>query len=158
MSEYKERVRQLIEEYKLQPHPEGGWYKETYRSEGSNVYDHGQRSHATGILFLLTEENCSCFHSIQSDELWFFHEGNPFTVHTLSNGNYSKMVLGNTSDSAYQGLVPAKTIFGSNVEKGYAFVSCVVAPGFDFEDFKLFSKEELMVEYAQFEKIITQLT
>ncbi|WP_143962865.1 cupin domain-containing protein [Litoribacter populi] len=155
-----ERIIELIKSLNLQPHPEGGFYAETYRSGEEMESANGKRNLATSIFFLLTAENVSKFHKIKSDEMWFFHEGNPLTVHLLNEGEYSKLHLGPVDDEEFKPfqMVPAGTIFGSTVEEGYALVSCVVAPGFDFEDFKLFSYEELIHTYPEYMQVIKKLT
>jgi uncharacterized protein len=154
------RIQELILSLNLRPHPEGGFYAETYRSSDTVNARGGQRSLATSIYFLLTAGNISKFHRIKSDEMWFFHEGNPLTVHLLDNDGYRTLKLGPVDEEGHEPfqLVPAGVIFGSTVEEGYALVSCVVAPGFDFEDFKLFEAEELLSEYPQQEGIIRRLT
>lgn len=155
------RVEQLIQQFKLIPHPEGGWYRETYRSESK--IDSKERDLCTSIYFLITDNNVSKFHRIKSDELWFFHEGTGLTIHVLdSDDGYKKIELG-TEFSKNQcpfGLVFANQIFGSTVDvnNGYAFVSCVVSPGFDFKDFELFNSEELLSKYPDNEEIIQRLT
>ncbi len=154
----EERIQFLIEKNNMLPHPEGGWYVETYRANETGEFAQGKRNIATAILFLLTDKNCSRFHSIQSDELWFFHEGNDFTVHSLNDQGYSTILLGNGTNATAQGLVKAHTIFGSTVEKGYALVSCVVSPGFDFNDFRLYSKNELLALHPKEVAIIARLT
>jgi predicted cupin superfamily sugar epimerase len=161
--EVKERIEFLVEKLNLKPHPEGGFYSETYRSEESITTDSGERNLTTAIYFLLTSENVSKFHRIKSDELWFFHEGSNLTVHTLSKDGHLQLSLGHPSDttvSSPQHLVKAHTIFGSSVDEpnSYALVSCVVSPGFDFEDFDLFQREELMTLFPQAERIISKLT
>lgn len=152
------RVKELIEEFGLIQHPEGGWYSETYRSEEK----HGERSLMTSIYFLLTNDNPSNFHRIKSDEHWYFHEGDALTVHTLDSTGHQEMVLGldlKKGERPYH-LVKANTIFGSSVDtkNGYALVSCAVAPGFDFRDFELFEREELLKDYKEFSEIICKLT
>lgn len=156
----KSTIQKIISQFKLLPHPEGGWYTETYRSpEHCNDRD---RSLATSIYFLLTSENVSRFHRIKSDELWYFHQGSTVTVHTLDLNGHTENKLGNNFENGEHPylLVKANTIFGSSLdtENGFAFVSCVVAPGFEFNDFELFTKDDLMKDYADFEKIISRLT
>lgn len=156
------RVAQLVKDLNLQPHPEGGYYAETYRSEWQLSTDHGPRSLMTCIYFLLTSENSSKFHQIKSDEMWFYHEGSPLTVHVLSEEGYSKLLVG-PSDKVghlpYQ-MVSSGVVFGSTVDEkdSYSLVSCVVAPGFDFKDFKLFETEELLQKWPEHETIIKKLT
>jgi predicted cupin superfamily sugar epimerase len=154
------KIEDIINHLKLQPHPEGGYYKETYRSDESCI--HGTRSICTVIYFLLTSENSSKFHRIESDELWYYHAGSPLIVHTLTSKGYDQHIVGNNllAGETPQLLVPKNTIFGSTVKKtdSFSLVSCSVSPGFEFNDFKLFNKEELIAIYPTHEKIITQLT
>ena len=158
----QDRINELVEKLQLMPHPEGGYYAETYRSEWEVTTDHGSRSLTTCIYFLLTSDNSSKFHQIKSDEMWFFHEGSPLTVHVFSDKGYEKLLVGPSDQEGhlpYQ-LVKSGVIFGSTVdqEDSYSLVSCVVAPGFDFEDFRLVSKEELMEHWPEETEIIHRLT
>lgn len=158
----QDRINELVEKLQLMPHPEGGYYAETYRSEWEVTTDHGSRSLTTCIYFLLTSDNSSKFHQIKSDEMWFFHEGSPLTVHVFSDKGYEKLLVGPSDQEGhlpYQ-LVKSGVIFGSTVdqEDSYSLVSCVVAPGFDFEDFRLVSKEELMEKWPEEIDIIHRLT
>ena len=156
----KTEISNIIEKLHLQPHPEGGYYKETYRSIDTCLDD--SRNLQTAIYFLLTSDNVSHFHRIKSDEIWYFHAGSPLIVHTLTEKGHTKHLVGNDllAGQTPQLLVPKDTIFGSSVleKDSYSLVSCSVAPGFDFADFELFSKEELMQDYATFEEIIDLLT
>ena len=157
------RINFLVKSLNLLPHPEGGFYKETFRSADGIETEQGERNLCTSIFFLLTSENVSKFHRIKSDELWFFHEGSPLTVHTLGENGYESLSLGLSdldSDCLPQQLVKANTIFGSSVDppESYSLVSCVVTPGFDFRDFELFQVNELLPLFPQAETIIRRLT
>ncbi len=154
------RVQELIELLQLKPHPEGGFYAETFRSVETTTTPQGQRNLMTAIYFLLTHEHVSRFHIIESDELWFHHEGNDLSIHVLDDNGHTTLKLGSESPEARaQHLVPKKKIFGSTVDtpNGYALVSCVVAPGFDFADFRLCSKSELHEMYPRHTAVIEQL-
>lgn len=158
----KKRIEELVAQLDLRPHPEGGFYKEIYRSDlGVNTAS-GERSIMTSIYFLLTSDNISKFHQIKSDEMWFYHEGSPLTVHMIDeSGRYEKIKVGPAGEeNRPQQMVPAGVIFGSTVDEfdSYSLVSCVVAPGFNFEDFRLFSKEELLPKFPEHEEIIQMLT
>lgn len=151
-------IQEILEHLKLMPHPEGGYYIETYRSDLMN----GDRSLMTSIYFVLTSENVSKFHRIKSDEHWYFHFGSTVTVHTLDADGHKMHKLGNdlsNGESPYL-LVKGNTIFGSSVdmENSFALVSCAVAPGFDFRDFELFTREQLLAIYPNEESIISRLT
>ena len=156
----QEEISKLIEQLDLIPHPEGGFYRETYRS--AEVIHDCDRNLMTAIYFILTSDNASKFHRIKSDELWFFHAGSPLIVHTLDETGHHQAVLGMDLQAGErpQLLVPKHTIFGSTVKASSAFslVSCVVAPGFDFHDFELFSEEQLLALYPHETEIISQLT
>lgn len=149
-------AEQWIEELQLQPHPEGGYFRQTDKSEQAYKKPDGTVALYTNIYFLLTRDNPSHFHQLSSDELWFFHAGQPLTVHSLlPDGSYITTDLG--PDAKLQHTVPAGTVFGSSVEEGYALVSCTVIPGFDFSDFKLFTKSELLKMYPDHITIINKL-
>ena len=153
-------LEQIIERLSLTEHPEGGFYSETYRSE--EIIPGKNRNLMTAIYFLLTSHNSSNFHRIKSDELWFYHSGSPIVVHSLDGNGHHEQVVGPDlkSEQTPQFMVPSGTIFGSSVleEDSYSLVSCVVAPGFDFKDFKLFTKDELLAIHPNHLDIITKLT
>ncbi|GAB2493619.1 cupin domain-containing protein [Algoriphagus taiwanensis] len=162
MSLVDKRIAELVHLLDMKAHPEGGFYAETYRSPQSILKSGEERSLTTSIYFLLRSEDVSHFHRIQSDELWYWHEGSPLTVHLLTEQGHEKLKLGpvNSDGCRPQHLVPAQTIFGSTVDDSdsYALVSCVVAPGFDFRDFELFTAEELSPLFPDAQEIIKKLT
>lgn len=156
----QDRIEELIITFDLKPHPEGGYFAETYRSEQTVLTANGERNLITSIYFLLTSNDVSKFHVIESDELWFHHEGCDVNIHVLSDGKHEILKLGRTGDDAYpQQLVEKRKIFGSTLEDtgSYALVSCVVAPGFDFSDFRLCHKEELKQQFPEYSEIIERL-
>lgn len=156
----EQEIAYWVKKLEMLPHPEGGFYKETYRSEES--IPGMNRQLMTGIYFLLTSDNVSRFHRIKSDEIWFYHAGSPLLVHMLDENGHTENPVGLDFEAGQQPqfLVPKNTIFGSSVlqENSYSLVSCVVAPGFDFEDFELFTKEELLPLFPEHEAIIERLT
>ena len=153
-------INSIISKLKLQPHPEGGFYSETYRSD--ITIPGRDRQLMTSIYFLLSSENVSRFHRIKSDELWFYHAGSPLVVHTLVNGTHKETIVGSNiiDNELLYFLVPKDTIFGSTVlnKNSYSLVSCVVSPGFDFKDFELFSEGQLIVDFPDHQDIIKKLT
>lgn len=157
-----ERVKQLIEQLNLRPHPEGGYYGETYRSELRISTDNGECNLMTSIYFLLTSDNVSKFHSIAGQEIWYHHEGSPLTVHVLTESGYQRLKVGpeGLEGNRPQVLVPEGSIFGSTVdaEDAYCLVSCAVAPGFDFADFRMYSAKELLEKWPAYEEVIRRLT
>lgn len=157
----KYNIQEIIKQLDMQPHPEGGYYKETYRS--MDLCLNGTRSLKTVIYFLLRSEDVSHFHRIKSDEMWYYHAGSPLIVHSIDEqGNYKEQKVGiNFLDGEIpQYLVPKNTIFGSSVleKNSYSLVSCSVSPGFEFEDFELFKQSELLKQYPSHSEIITKLT
>lgn len=162
-------AQEIINFLDLQEHPEGGYFKETYRSKETTPQESlsekysGDRSHSTGIYFLLTSEKFSAFHKINQDEMWHFYKGTPLKLHTISSdGNYSFVVIGNDLE---KGEVPQHTIKGGDwfaaevIDKNsYTLVGCTVAPGFDFADFVLPKRSVLISLFPEHEKIVKKLT
>ncbi|WP_196885899.1 cupin domain-containing protein [Aureivirga sp. CE67] len=157
----------FIDKFEMLPHPEGGFYKEVYRSEGTIPKEvlgkefSGDRNYATGIYYLLKSENFSAFHKINQDETWHYYSGSPVIVHTIDKeGNYHTQEVGLEGDAIPQYVVPAGVWFAATVkdENTFSFVGCTVAPGFDFEDFQLAERNYLVQEYPKHEEIITKLT
>ena len=161
-------VQELISVYHLQVHPEGGWYKETYRSRElipSNALPErfsDKRAFSTAIYFLLEKGNFSAFHRIKSDECWHFYSGNPLLVYVLlQDGSLQITELGNdiAAGQVFQFAVPANCWFASRPapSSSYCFVGCTVAPGFDFADFELADATQLIAEFPQYAGIIQEL-
>lgn len=154
-------MEEWIKALEMKDHPEGGYFSEVERSQNKIIIDGKERSLFTSIYFLLEKENPSHFHRLTADEIWYYHYGQPLTVHMISpDGIYSKVTLGLdvTSDQVLQYCVPKGTIFGSTVEDGFSLVSCMVSPGFEFKDFELFSYNELIEQYPEYKKIIRLLS
>ena len=152
----------LITQLQLEAHPEGGFYKSTYTASEAVATHNGSRPIYTSIYFLLRSTDISHLHRLQSDELWYYHGGSPLTVHMIyPDGTYEakKLGLNIANGEVPQILVPKHTIFGSSVDDADAFslVGCMVAPGFDFEDFELFTQEELLKDYPQHETVIRKM-
>jgi predicted cupin superfamily sugar epimerase len=158
-----------IEKLQLDPHPEGGFFRQTYRSEMVIAQEAlpagfaGARAASTAIYFLLEGKNFSAFHRLRSDELWHFYAGAPLIVHVISReGSYSSFLLGQDLDAGQVllAVAPAGCWFASHVAdwNSFAVVGCTVAPGFDFEDFEMGKREELVERYPQHEELITRLT
>ena len=160
-------ARHYIKYLQLLPHPEGGYYKESYRSSGILSASclpafGGDRSFSTAIYFLLEQGDFSAFHRIKSDECWHFYEGGTLLIHMLQqNGKYICKRLGkNLEDGeALQFVVPAGAWFASEpvVGASFALVGCTVAPGFDFEEFEMAKKESLLQEFPEHTSLINRL-
>jgi len=143
----KKEIVELVEKLGLIPHPEGGYYKETYRSDAS-----------TAIYFLLTSDMFSALHRIKQDEVWHFYKGSPLYVHVIDGeGNYIRRIV--SADNP-QVVVKGGNWFGASVVEGYSFtlVGCTVAPPFTFDDFELAKRDYLMSLYPEHEDLIVRLT
>lgn len=161
-------ARYYIEQLQLQPHPDGGYYKESYRS-AMNIAASclpidigGDRSCSTAIYFLLRQGDFSAFHRIKSDECWHFYEGGTLLIHVLhQNGEYHCVRLGRNIQEGemFQFVVPAGAWFASEPAGSsfFALVGCTVAPGFDFADFEMAIKENLLQQFPGLESLITRL-
>jgi predicted cupin superfamily sugar epimerase len=159
----------LKRQLQLLPHPEGGWYRESYRSAVNiaaaalpESFD-GVRCVSTAIYFLLERGDISILHRIKSDELWHFYAGASLTVHVIDPaGEYRKLELGSdiAAGAQFQAVVPAGCWFGAEMSAWgeFALVGCTVAPGFDFADFEMGERGELMRRYPQHAVIISRLT
>jgi uncharacterized protein len=161
-------IDQIVAHYQMLPHPEGGYYKETYKSEewiphiGLPNRFGGNRYFGTAIYFLLDQGNFSAFHRIKSDETWHFYAGQTLEIFVLhDNGELQIIQLGNQIQQreTFQATVPAGAWFASRPAANTAFslVGCTVAPGFDFEDFELAKAEELVELFPQHTRLIREL-
>ena len=162
-------ARTYIAALGLQAHPEGGFFRETYRSDHViEVMSDGdgtavRRNVCTGIYFLLVQGNFSAFHRIKSDEMWHFYAGQALEVLELSStGELRCTRLGPDilQGDVPQYVVPADTWFAARVAAGGAFslVGCSVSPGFDFADFCLAEREALSASFPQHGRLIAELT
>ena len=161
-------ISQLIQQYNLQPHPEGGWYRQTYKSDEQITAEAlpqrfgAKRAFSTAIYFLLEQGNFSAFHRIKSDECWHFYSGDPLLVYIIQqNGDLRIVSLGNDFEKgqSFQYVVPANCWFASRPvpESKFCFVGCTVSPGFEFEDLELAKATELSAIYPEHKQIIEQL-
>ena len=151
-----------IDHLNLQPHPEGGWFAETYRAEEAFATDRGERSACTAIYFLLKAGEVSKFHRIASDELWHFHAGSPLRIHVLDASGHRTLALGSnpTEGQSFQAVVGGGTWFGAEVssDEGFALVGCTVSPGFDFSDFEMAEREVLLDGWQEHRGLIERLS
>ena len=157
------RIVALTKYLELQPHPEGGFYKEVYRSEEllhSPEFDQS-RNLLTSIYFLITSGSFSSFHRIASDELWYYHEGSRCNIHVLHReGGYTKIMLGKDVEAQeqFQAIVRAGDWFASETNGEYSLVGCSVSPGFDFRDFELANRHKLILMYPDHLELIERLS
>jgi uncharacterized protein len=154
----------------LVPHPEGGFYRETYRAAETIAADHlparfpGARAFSTAIYFLLPGDQVSLLHRIKSDEVWHFYAGTSLTLALIhpDDGRLEECRLGPDPERGerFQVLVPAGRWYGASVDDpdSYALVGGTVAPGFDFADFELADRETLLARFPQHRPVILRLT
>jgi predicted cupin superfamily sugar epimerase len=159
-----------IKKLQLSRHIEGGSFRETYRSELSLSQNQlpkgfgGERNISTSIYFLLEQDQFSAFHRIASDEQWHFYYGGTLVVYEIQpDGFLIEHRLGGDpelEDEQFQCVIKAGSWFASKPAEGaaYSLTGCTVAPGFDFEDFKLADRAELINQFAEHEALITMLT
>jgi uncharacterized protein len=153
-------AEEIIKNLGLTKHIEGGFYKETYRAKTIIEQENGKvRNTGTAIYYLLREQDKSHFHKVGSDEIWLFHQGEPIEMYIITeDGNLQTKVLGNAFDKGEEPQITilANTWFAAKIKSGtaFAFVSCVVAPGFDFEDYHIGHKHELAKLFPKIEKDI----
>jgi len=161
-------IEKLIQQFSLLPHPEGGWFKQTYKSNeevaASALPERfgGQRSFSTAIYFLLEKGNFSAFHRIKADECWHFYSGDPLVIYIIRpDGILETITLGNNVGEGhhFQYIVPANCWFASRPAPGseYCFVGCTVSPGFEFDDFELAKENELIALYPNHSDLIRDL-
>lgn len=154
-----------IDKLGLQRHPEGGWYRELWRSQEpipvralpGRYKDN--RSLGTSIYYLITHDSPSHFHVLDSDEIWFWHAGDHCTIHELDDdGGYAKRRLG--PDEKLQHHIPHSTYFAAEMESAasYSLFSCVVVPAFSFNGFRMASREELTSRWPNHTELINRLT
>lgn len=155
----------LISLLSLMPHPEGGHFKESYRSRHrvNREGDGTSRSASTAIYYLLRARERSTWHRIRSDEMWHFYDGVPVRIHVLEpDGELSVLRLGNPlrhEGAQFQALVPAGRWFAAECEEpeGHSLVGCTVAPGFEFEEFEIGDESFLKKDWPRHSALIARL-
>ncbi len=155
----RDKAQERAKALGLERHPEGGWYKETYRA--THLESRG-RAASTAIYFMLAAGETSALHRIDADELWHHYEGAPLRIHVFDNDGYHSLLLGSLDipDASPQHVVRAGAWFGAEVEAdtGHVLVGCTVAPGFEFQHFELASRETMLRLCPERADIIRRLT
>lgn len=160
---------ELIRLLKLKPHPEGGYYAETYRASEALAAAalppryNGARALSTAIYYLLTDDSFSAMHRLKSDEVFHFYLGDPVEMLLLPpSGSGQTASLGHdlSRGALPQLVVPAGVWQGARLKPGgrFALLGCTVAPGFDFADFEVGRRDALARLYPDFADLITRLT
>ena len=159
----------IVEQYQMQPHPEGGYFARTYQSSGLipkaalPAEFAGERYFSTAIIYLLKENDFSALHRLKQDEMWHFYLGGALRLVMISpEGRFTETILGQNTAAGdvVQAVVPAGCWFGAKPTGGaaFSFVGCTVAPGFDFADFELAKRSELLSQFRGLETIILGFT
>ena len=162
-------ARQWIETLGLRPHPEGGYFRETYKASEVLSRDclparfGDERAMCTAIYYLLLANDVSALHRVRQDEILHFYDGAAFIVHVIDPaGNYSMSRLGRNPGQGElpQVVVPGGHLFGMKVAEGgaYTLLGCTVAPGFDFADFEMPSRQDLIGKFPEHRGLIESLT
>jgi uncharacterized protein len=150
---------QLIAALGLRPHPEGGYFTESYRSDARVNCSAGNRSALTSIYFLLTGDSFSAFHRLTSDEVWHHYAGGIVAIETIgADRRYRQLVIGD--GATWQAAFPAGIWFAAHVvdPDGYALIGCDVAPGFEYSDFEIGSRAELLGTFPEHASLIERWT
>lgn len=155
----------LIAKLGLEPHPEGGFFRETYR--GELVLDglpHGApRAAHTAIFFLLPTRVFSALHRVKSDEVWHFYDGDPLELHTIDERGHHVELVGRdiASGQLPQRVVPAgvwQAAIPTKGPRGFALCGCTVAPGFDFADFEMPGRAALLERFPESTDAVKRFT
>lgn len=158
-----------IEKLNLELHPEGGYFREVYRSDENIAMKalpdryNDNRSFSTSIYFLLKGEQISSFHRIKSDETWHFYQGTTLKLFIIGiDGTLTTRLLGNKieEEESLQITIPRNNWFGGKVvdKNSFALLGCTVAPGFHFDDFELAEKQKLINKLPKHKDLIEELT
>ena len=158
-----------IKNLELKAHPEGGYYKETYRSPDLlpagivNKKYESERNCSTSIFYLLKSGQISTFHRLKSDEIVHFYYGSYMMYYIINeNGDLQKIKLGSNPENgeALQALMRGGSWFASYVEspKSFALIGCTVSPGFDFRDFEISDRAKMLALFPNHKDIIVKFT
>jgi predicted cupin superfamily sugar epimerase len=163
------QAHKYIEKLQLKPHPEGGYYKEIYRAGEMILPEHlpkryvSARNFSTSVYFLLEGNQVSHFHRLKSDEQWHFYDGSSIVIYVIDEGgNVNKILLGRKIErgESPQTVIKQNSWFAAELsdKTSFALIGCTVAPGFEFNDFELGKKDELIDKFPQLRELIYKLT
>jgi len=156
-------AEELVRGLALSPHPEGGWFRETWRSPervpaaSLPARFAADRVLATAILYLLPAGQRSCFHRLRADETWWHHDGGAMWLHLLGPHGATRVVV---DRECPQAVVPHGTWFAAEPEPGadWSLVGCGTSPGFEYEDFELATRGALLAEFPGERELVTRFT
>ena len=158
-----ENAAYWINRLEMKPHPEGGYYRESFRSkqEVRRLFSAETRRACSSIYYLLESQDFSGFHRIGSDESWYFHLGEPLLIHSIhENGELLSRELSDLPGGNLSLFIEAGLWFASSISsgRGFSLVSCAVAPGFEFSEFEMANREVLVHQFPQHTRIIRSLS
>ncbi|HQF42942.1 MAG TPA: cupin domain-containing protein [Ignavibacteriaceae bacterium] len=162
-----EKAKYYIQKLQLKKHPEGGYYREIYRAAEMFYVDSPpkalKRNVSTSIYFLLGGKQISKFHKLKSDEQWHFYDGSAIRIYVIDEkGKLTEHLLGGnlTKGESFQLIIKKHNWFAAELvnKRGYALIGCTVAPGFDFNDFELAGRNQMLIEFPQYADLIKKLT
>lgn len=154
-------VDELVRTLGLAPHPEGGFYRETWRSTVAVETPRGTRSVGTAIYYLLPRGTFAAWHRVSSDELWHFYDGHALTMFLLDErGRLETVMLGRdvVKGERPQVLVPAGVLQAAVPRGAYTLCGCTVAPGFDFADWEMPRGVDLAARHPEHAELFRQLS
>ncbi len=170
MKQGKDRRAEIWrEQLNMQRHPEGGSFARTYLCDLKMPEEvlpagfSGERPFASATYFLLEGKEFSAIHRLKQDELWHFYDGTSILIHIIHmDGRYEEIRLGRNIEMGERpmGLVPAHSFFGAELAdtSSFALVGCTLSPAFDFDDFWMPARTELLKMFPQHEELIGRLT
>jgi len=144
-------IDSLVNDLKLLPHPEGGFYREMYRSPTIvNANGLAQKSAYTSIYYVLSGDDFSSWHRIKSDETWYFHSGGDVVIYFFDKNKALQTIQLGLDSKCLQATIPANTWFAAKPisQNSFCLVSCAVAPGFEFTDFEIGRRDSLLNEFG----------
>ncbi len=157
----KHHIQNIIKKYNLIPHPEGGYYREIFRSptQINSPKVNKERTAATHIYFFLMQNQISKFHKVVHDEIWNFYQGDALKIITFEGETAKETIIGHRQKHGYTVIIPGGCYQAAESTGEYSLVGCTVAPGFEFEDMSFLSQDEsskskLLKKYPEYKKFI----
>ena len=146
--------QKILDKLHLEPHPEGGYYRQLYGNDASGKKD------ISTIYYMLTDSDISAFHRLHGvTEMWYYHAGEPLNIYVIdANGNLTVHKL--SAEDEMQVIILPEQWFAAEIpsKKGFCLVGCAVAPAFSFENFELGDRDTLMQQFPQYAELIERLT
>lgn len=160
ISNLDNEAKRWIARLRLKKHPEGGHFRETYRSElVLKVRGNTERNIASAIYYMLEGKEFSAFHRVKSDEIWHHYAGGSLSLYVIKNRKMSVLALGKADREYPQFTIEKDCWMAASIKSGsFCLIGCTVSPGFDFRDWELATRSQLTAEYPKHRKIIKSHT